>query len=192
LLAVKFEPFRLQLVGYFGSTGDYQVAFVSPKVPETLIGREGKRFEELGLTLKSFDVKKVVVQHNDAWPVYDVAGLAVMQDEKTGAEVLLDSREQKLTDTPLAVVKILSATGEPRELHEGDTFTDETTTYRVERIQLEPAEVVIARLTPGLPVPETKVLHPATSGGEPQIAGQSATPKIFPNHPANGLAHNGP
>ncbi|WP_438483621.1 hypothetical protein [Oleiharenicola lentus] len=191
LLAVKLEPFRLQLVGYFGLTGDYLAAFVSPQQPETLLAREGKRFEKLGLTLKSFDVKKVVVAHHDAWPVYDIAGLAVLQDEKIGADIVLDSRERKLTDTPIAVLKLLTGDGKPREVREGDTFSDDVTMYRVERIQIEPAEVVIARLTPGLPVPETKVLHPTTSG-DAHGAAKPATSQKFPAHTFTGLVTNRP
>ena len=171
LLSVKLEPFRLQLVGYFGGPNDYLAAFTSPSQPETLLAREGRHFERLGLTFKSFEVKKVVVEHNDTWPVYDVTGLAVLLDDKTGAEVVLDSRARKLTDTPLAVFKLLNGDGKPRELHEGDTFTDDTSTYRIERIQLEPPEVVVAKQTPGLPLPETRVLHPGA-----QVAGESAKP----------------
>ena len=195
LLAVKLEPFRLQLVGYFGSTGDYLAAFVSPNQPETLLARAGKRFDALGLTLQSFDVKKVVVAHDDKWPVYDVAGLAVLRDEATGAEVVLDTRAEKFTDTPLAVLKLLTGDGQPRELREGDTFSDDSATYRIERVQLEPAEVVVARLTPGLPVPETKVLHPVTDATS---TAQAANRRPGPSQPlsapssAKGLASQHP
>ena len=95
LVDVNFEPYRLQLVGYFGAPGDFLAAFVSPHQPETWLARSGRRFDQLGLTLKSFDVKKVVVAHTDAWPVYDVAALAVLFDEKSGTEVVLDSRARK-------------------------------------------------------------------------------------------------
>ncbi|HKB58394.1 MAG TPA: hypothetical protein VKC51_12480, partial [Lacunisphaera sp.] len=89
------------------------------------------------------------------------------------AEIVLDSRACKLTDTPLAVFKLLNGDGKPRELHEGDTFTDDTSTYRIERIQLDPPEVVVAKQMPGLPQPEIKVLHPGV-----QVAGQ--TTKLLP------------
>jgi hypothetical protein len=172
LLAVKQEQYRLQLVGYFGGPGDYLAAFVSPNNPETLLAREGRRFDALGLTLKSFDVKKVLVEHNDPWPVYDVAALAILRDDKGGADVVLDSRARKFTDTPVAVLKLLTGDARPRELHEGDTFADDKSTYRVERIQLDPPEVVVARQTPGLPVPETRVLHPVPKNGA-QMAGEA-------------------
>jgi len=190
LVGVKREPYRLQLVGYVGSPGDYRAAFVSSAQPETLLVREGRRFADLGLTLKSFDVKKVLVEHGDAWPVYDIAALAVLLDDRTGADVVLDSRARKFTDTPLAVLQSAGGDGKPREFHEGDTFSDDTSTYRVERIQLDPPEVVVARQVPGLPQPETKVLHPA-SASKPGDQLTAQAPTQFPDRPTTGLATNG-
>lgn len=184
LIAVKLESYRLQLVGYFGAPGDYVAAFVSPSVADTFLAREGRRFEGLGLTLKNFSVKKVLVEHNDSWPVYDIAAQAVLQDEQTGTEVTLDSRVRKFTDTPLAVLRLgngTNAVAKPREVHEGDTFKDDSGSYRVERIQLDPPEVVVARTTPGLPLPEIKILHPIekASGSTPDknIARQAPAKK---------------
>lgn len=187
LINVTREPFRLQLVGYFGAPGDYLAAFTSPKLPATLLAREGRRFEGLGLTLKSFDVKKVAVEQNDLRPVYDIAALAVLTDEQAGAEVVLDSRARKFTDTPLAVLQAMPG-GQRREVHEGDTFAEENSTYRIERIQLDPPEVVVARTTPGLPQPETKVLRPAAKPGGP--AGKTP-PRPFVDRAARELASSG-
>ncbi len=186
LLDVKFVPYRLQLVGYFGEPGDFLAAFVSPNQPETWLARSGRRFDQLGLTLKSFDVRKVVVAHTDAWPVHDVAALAVLFDEKTGTEVVLDSRARKLTDTPFAVLRLVADGSAPRTLHEGDTFADDTGSYRIERIQVDPPEVVVARQTPGLPLPETRILRPVGKVGA-QAAGQTP-PQKFPAPPKTGLA----
>lgn len=189
LLAVKLAPYRLQLAGYFGSPGDYRAAFVSSEIPQTLLAREGRRFEELGLTLKSFDVRKVPLESESAGPVYDIAALAVLLDEQTGAEVVLDSRSPKLTDTPLAVFQSPDGQGRPRELHEGDTFSDDGATYRIERIQLDPPEVVVARVAPDQQVPEMRILRPAaTTPG--QLAGKGrAVPA--PTKAAQGVATHG-
>lgn len=189
LLDVKFEPYRLQLVGYFGEPGDFLAAFVSPNQPETWLARTGRRFDQLGLILKSFDVKKVVVAHTDAWPVYDVAALAVLFDEKSGTEVVLDSRARKLTATPFAVLRLGADGSAPRTLHEGDTFSDDTGSYRIERIQVDPPEVVVARQTPGLPLPETRILRPAGKDSA-QVAGKTP-PKKLPAPPKTGLARTG-
>lgn len=190
LLDVKFEPYRLQLVGYFGEPGDFLAAFVSPNQPETWLARSGRRFDQLGLTLKSFDVKKVVVAHTDEWPVYDVAALAVLFDEKSGTEVVLDSRARRLTDTPFAVLRFVAGGSAPRTLHEGDTFSDDTGSYRIERIQVDPPEVVVARQTPGLPRPETRILRPVGKD-KAQVAGKTPSPQKFPAPPKTGLARTG-
>lgn len=172
LLAVRLQPYRLQLVGYFGEPGDYLAIFVSSLSPDTLLARPGHRFDELGLRLKSFDVRKVTVGGNDAGPVWEVAALAVCQDEATGSEVVLDSRKRRFTQTPLAVFKVPGSAGRPHELLEGDSFTAGGATYHIARIQLDPPEVVVARATAGLPGPEMQLLRPPA-----QVAGKSISPQ---------------
>lgn len=189
LVAVRLEPYRLQLTGYFGSPDDYVAAFAMPGSSEVVLARAGQRFEQLGLTLKSFEVKKVRLDHDDPWPVYDVAGLATLLDERTGTEVVLDSRTRKLTNTLMAVMK-LPGRGKTRELHEGDAWSDGDVTYRVERIQLDPAEVVVARIVPGLPLPEFRTMHPLAAN-----AGRAARPNGGPNQSTShhrNVANNGP
>ena len=190
LLAVKPEEYRLQLAGYFGGPGDYLAAFVGPNLPETLLAREGSRFDALGLTLKRFEVKKVPVGDNDVRPAFDIAALAIVQDDRTGADVVLDSRTRKFTDRLLAVLKLPTGDGEPRELHEGDSLSDETSTYRVERIRLDPPEVVVARETPGLPGPEIRILRPVEKAGG-QVAGRTANPNPFSGRAGAAVAING-
>jgi hypothetical protein len=180
LLAVKREPFRLQLVGYVGGAEDVRGAFVSSQVPDTLLARAGRRFDQLGLAVKSLEVRKLNLTPNDPRPIYDVAAVAVVHDERTGTEVTLDTRGPKLTDTPLAVLRaVADAKARPRELHVGDTFQQDDSTFRIERIQLDPPEVVVAKQTAGLPYPETRVLKPETAG---KLAAKPAAPRF--NEPA--------
>jgi hypothetical protein len=189
LLEVKQEPYRLQLVGYFGGPDDYLAAFVSPGQSETLLARPGRRFEQLGLTLKSFAVQKVQIAHTDGWPVYDVAGFAVLLDELTGEEVVLDTRGRKHSGAPLAVLKSRAGIAPVRTRREGDAFTEDSTTYRIERIQLDPPEVIVARRSPGLPFAESRMLRPVPP------AGASAYPPVpatrFPP-PGQSMAASNP
>lgn len=170
LLDVKSEPFPLQLAGYFGGPGDYLVAFSSAGQPEILLARCGHRFEQLGLTLRSFEVRKVAVAHDDVWPVYEAVGFAVLQDELTGAEVVLDSRRKPL-GTPQAVLR-RSSDRQRHTLREGERFAHGGATYRLERIQADPPEVVVAWQAGELSLPETRVLQPV--------------------HPESGLVPNDP
>ncbi len=187
LLSVKIEPYRLQLVGYFGKPGDYQAAFATPHSSETILARPGHRFETLALTLKSFDVRKVAIEGGAQGPVYEVAALAVLQDEIAGTEVVLDSRTRKLTDTPLAVFNRVGETDGARELHEGDTFSCDEAVYRVERIQLNPVEVVIARTSTSLTVPEMRSLRPVG-----QVTGKEALSKPLAPKPTTDVAAANP
>lgn len=183
LLDVKRELYRLQLMGYLGAPQDYLATFVSSQLPETLLARPGRRFAELGLELKDFSVRKVNLAAPAEPPVYDIAAFAVLHDEQSGEEVTLDSRERKFTDTPLAVLR-LGAQAKPREVREGDQFSDESATYRIERIQLFPPEVVVARQVPGLPYPELRVLKPVAA-----LAAQPASPeKRFQRTERRGVA----
>jgi hypothetical protein len=154
------EPYRLQLEGYLGEPNDYVAAFTSPLSPETLLARRGHRFEALNLTLKSFAVHKIEDGSGNLGPGGDVVAQAVLHDEARGTEVVLNSRTRKLTDTPLAEIKIRGAPGEPLRYHEGDTIADGGASYRVARIQLDPPEVVLARMIPELTEPEMRVLRP--------------------------------
>jgi hypothetical protein len=160
LLAVKQEAYRLQLAGYFGHADDYLGAFVSSQTAETLLAKAGHRFAALGLTLKNFDVRTVLLDENEAGPVYEAAALAVLHDEQTGADVVLDSRRPLFTGKLLAVFGLSGEGNASRELREGDSFSLTDAVYRVERILLEPAEVVLSRSAPALPAPELQVLRP--------------------------------
>lgn len=157
LVTVKPEPFRLQLAGYFGGSGDYVGVFVAPGTAGSFLARVGHRFENLDLTLESFAVKKVPVDHDGAWPVVEVVAFAGLRDERSGSDVMLDDRARKMTGALLAVFHLASGL---RELHQGDTLALEAAVYRLEHIQLSPPEVVLVRESPDSALPETKILRP--------------------------------
>ncbi len=159
LLDVKAAPFPLQVAGYFGKPGDYLVAFISTDRPETLLVRRGHRFERHGFTLRNFEVRKIAVDHGDAWPVYEAAGFAVLHDEKNGGEVVLDSR-RKPHDTLRAVLQG-AADNQPGTWQEGELIAGRGATYRIQRIQADPPEVVLVRHGEESDRVETRVLQPA-------------------------------
>ncbi len=146
LLAVTREPYRAQLAGYVGASGDYRAVLVGTERSEILLARAGDRIPQLDLTLKEFTVNKVPVSPDERSPVYDFAAVASVRDERTGRELRLDSRSRELTDTPLALFRLSNAPGRTTALHAGDRFSDGRQDYLIERIQLYPPEVTIARL----------------------------------------------
>ena len=164
LMAVELEPYRLQLAGYYGNPEELVGAFTSRQLAAPLLGRNGRQFPELGLTLRHLEVRKVPVHPGDAVPAFEVAAIATLFDERAGVEVTLDSRMRKLTDTPLARLRF-ARERQARELRAGDEFSDASATYRVEHVQLDPPEVVITRRVASQPQPETKVLRPAGLAG---------------------------
>lgn len=166
LLAVKREPYPLQLAGYFGGPDDYRVAFVTPDRPGTVLARSGHRFAELDLTLRSFEVKKIGVAHPDVWPVFEVLALAVVHDGKTGKEAVLDSRGRKPAETPAAVFRLPADGGQPRTFHEGEDFSDGMDTYRLGPIQVDPPEVVVIRQRSGEPQTDIRILRPMGAEGD--------------------------
>ena len=153
LLAVKREPYRLQLAGYFGAPGNYTATLVSPGSAETWHAHEGQRSEALGLTLKSFSLRR----HGSG---FEPSACAQIWDERQQELVTLVGHELRLTDTPLAILRLGSPAGRAREFRVGDAFRDGVTICRIERIQLDPAEVEIAREQPGQPIPERQLLKP--------------------------------
>lgn len=179
LLDVKTAPFPLELAGYFGEPGNYLVAFIRTGQPETLLARRGHRFEQLGLTLRNFEVRKIAVEHDDPWPVYETAGFAVLHDVKTDAEVVLDSR-RKSAVTLQAVLRAGSGQ-QARARHEGELIVQRGTAYRIQRIQADPPEVVLVRQGEGAGMPEMRVLsqvRPAHGSGEESAGADSG---LVPN-----------
>jgi len=175
LLAVKREPYRLQLVGYYGAPGDYTGAFVSAGSRDTFLAREGHRFESLGLLLKNISVKKIETKNRSAESGFEVCASALLWDERQQEHVTLTGSERRLTDTPLAVMRFGPPPAPTREFRVGDAFQDETTGCRVQRIQLDPAEVVIVRDLPGQSAPEQFILKPSAPSPAP-ISTLSSSP----------------
>ncbi|HEY8993057.1 MAG TPA: hypothetical protein VIM71_00100, partial [Lacunisphaera sp.] len=81
-----------------GAPDDYLVAFRSPLVADTLLARVGHRFIDLELTFRSFEVRKVLVAETESGPVYEVAALATLLDERSNREVVLDGRTRQPAD----------------------------------------------------------------------------------------------
>jgi hypothetical protein len=167
LIAVRLELYRLQLVGCFGSPGDYTGIFISPGRPDTLLGRTGRRFASLGLVLKELTVEKLPVAPPGPRPVLETAAVAVVHDERGGAEVRLESRTRRLTETPVAVLRGGREPAAVREVHAGDTIEGDFGALRVERIQLDPAAVALAVISADGSAHSSRVLRLADARSEP-------------------------
>ncbi len=154
LIAIKREPYRLQLTGYFGGPGNYTAVFAREKSPGVVLAREGFSFEPLGLILQSFAKR-------GAGGEPDAPAEAVLLDRETGEKITLICGRQKLTDVPFAVVQAGPAGDPPVELREGDSFHSTESDYRVEHITLEPAEISLTAISSDPAQIKRCVLHVA-------------------------------
>jgi hypothetical protein len=181
LLAVKPEPYRLQLMGYVGRPGDYRAIFVRPGQPGTLLMREGQDLPDLGLTFLS-----LVVKNFSGDPAGRAPAQAILHDARSGENVVLECRSIRHTGVLLAVLRT-AGERQPREWREGDAWTAGSVMYRVERIQLAPPEVIVTRRGPEHSRPERMELYPAHGDNHPvrKIVSASA---ITAGSTAAGLA----
>ena len=166
LVVVRPEPYRLQLVGYFGVPGNYTGVFTSWRTRETLFGRAGRQFADLALTVKTVDVSRVAAGGGEAGAWCETTASAVVEEEQTGNEVTLSTRERRLTDALVATLRRRGA-DEQRELHVGDDWRCGPATYRVARLHLKPAGALVTRIGAGEPHPDTRLLLPEPGADEP-------------------------
>src|SRR3954468_14384354 len=57
LIAVRPDPFALQLIGYVGGEGNWRGTFENVLTGETFLGGAGRRVPALSLTIKSLDIR---------------------------------------------------------------------------------------------------------------------------------------
>jgi hypothetical protein len=188
LVQIRQDAFRLQLVGYIGDKGDYRGTFENALSGETVIGRAGKKFPDLGLTIKSFEVKRNTTISEESMPIIETEAVAIVVDDKTGEEIPLTNKRRRIKGEPFAVLKAENS-GETFEHKAGATFKLGEATYTVISIKDEPPSVEIRKEAPDLKEPLTKTLTsaapvapvPAPSDAPAQPAPAPSTPFPFGN-----------
>jgi hypothetical protein len=159
LVAVRPEPFRLQLIGYVGDAGKRLGIFQNVLSGETFLAAAGRRVPNLALTIKNLDIASQPIQMGDSMVTRQRVATAVVRDEKAGRDVTLTHRERHFTGTVFAFV---AAPGETatREVRSGDMFKLGEATYRIEQIKTTPPSVEIVKEAPSLTQPDRRVLTP--------------------------------
>ena len=159
LVAVRPEPFRLQLIGYVGDDGNWRGTFQNVVTGEVILAKTGDRVPKLGLTIKNFDVRAQPIGLPESMTTKQRVATAVIRDEKAGNDVTLTHRERFFTGTVFAFV---SAPGETatREVRIGDTFKLGDATYKIEKIVTSPPSVEVTKEAPTLTQPDRRVLTP--------------------------------
>jgi len=157
LISVRPEPFRLQLIGYVGTEGNWRGTFQNVVTGEVFLAASGHAVPKLGLTIKALDVKAQSITLPESMTTQQRVATAVVTDEKNGREVILTHRERHFTGTVFGFVTVSGQTA-AREVRDGDTFVVGEATYRVEKIQLTPPSAEITKEFGTLTQPERRVL----------------------------------
>lgn len=175
LVAVRPEPFRLQLIGYVGGEGTWRGTFQNVLTGEVFLAAAGRRVPNLGLAIKSLDVSPQPVAIADSMTTRQRVATAVIHDEKAGRDVTLTHRERHFTGTVFAFIAE-SGQSAAREVRTGDVFKIGDATYRVERIATTPPSIEISKESPNLPQPERRVLTPREGDGSEETEPTSTGP----------------
>ncbi|MBW8782745.1 MAG: hypothetical protein JF599_12790 [Verrucomicrobia bacterium] len=186
LVQVKQDVFRLQLVGYVGTAGDYRGTFENTVTGDTFLARAGKKLPALGLTIRSFDVKRNRIESKESMPIYDTVATAVVVDDKTGDEVVLTNKIRRIKGSPIAILKATDVE-KPFEQKAGTSFTVGTVEYTVKSVQADPPSAEIVKSSPDLKEPLAKTLIPqaaATPAVEPVKGDKSAKTEAVSTFPA--------
>jgi hypothetical protein len=158
LIAVRPEPFRLQLIGYIGGDGNWRGTFENLVTHETFLAGAGRRVANLALYIKSLDVRPQPIALQDSMTTQQRVATAVIHDEKTGRDVTLTHRERQFTGTLSAFVAAAGETA-AREVRVGDVFKLGAATYKIDKVTLTPATIEVTKESPTLPQPDRRTLQ---------------------------------
>jgi hypothetical protein len=111
-----------------------------------------------------------------------------LQDERSGAIIVLDNVVQKFDDALVATIHLPGSSDVTSEVREGDLISSGGDAYRISHLQSDPAGMIVTREQSGLPV-GTKLLRPI-EGKQSMPANISENPTKPPFRPATGIVDN--
>src|SRR5687767_8983350 len=94
LVAVRPEPFRLQLIGYVGGEGNWRGMFQNLVSGHVFLASGGHRVPNFALTVRSLDVSPHPIRMGESMTTRQRVATAVVRDDKTGNEITLTHRER--------------------------------------------------------------------------------------------------
>lgn len=159
LVAVKPEPFRLQLIGFAGDQGSGRGIFQNVVSGEVFLAAAGRRVPELALTIRKLEVTFQTIALPESTTSRQRVATAVVHDERANRDVTLTHRDRVYTGTVFALV---APTGENavREVHEGDTFKLGEASYHIDKVRLTPPAIDLTKESPQLTQPDHRTLTP--------------------------------
>lgn len=157
LVSVRPEPFRLQLIGYVGGVGEARGIFENRRTGEVFLASAGHRVADLALEIKGFTVRAEPVVIPESMSFSQRVATATIHDLRAKRDLTLTQRERHFTGNVFGVVA-LEAESAPREVLAGDTLKSGASSYRIERIVMEPASIEVTKTAPDLAAPVRRTL----------------------------------
>ena len=180
LVAVRQEPYRIQLVGYVGTEGEPLATMENVETGDMLVGRAGRVFERDEFTLKSFEIRRITTTTSESMPVIETIGIAVLLDARTGREETLTTRERKMLPRLQAVLQLLTEPPEQRVVREGGSVSVNGFSYLVTQLSLNPAQAVVSRRAPdAIGTSDTRTLSVGPAAKSPPFGRDSRPSDIF-------------
>jgi len=183
LVKVTQPLFRLQLVGYIGSEGNYRGTFNNELTGKTFFGTTGRKVPELNLEITKFEAKRRKVVVAGGSTIIEVTANAVVKDTQTGKEYHLDHDKRLAEGKPTVTLKL--ADGSERTFSTGDSIACGDFNYTVGELKLEPPSAVVTKTGASLPQPRVETLTvpppPAPAPVSPPLDPDSPTPPVQGN-----------
>jgi len=149
LVEVKRTPYRIQLVGYVGSEGDYIATFEDVEAGETFLARPGKTVEAPGVILRSFTVEKVRDQSGGGTVVQDTRAIAVIRDLRQDRDITLVQKTRLMNDVPTAVFRVTGELSRNVEGKQGETLSVGEAIYTIGMVTTDPPTAEVTREASG-------------------------------------------
>ncbi len=161
VLVIEPELYRLQLVGYAGGGDEPWGIFQNEITGEGVVARAGDRFEDLGLVVRSLDVRREDTIVPESMPLREIVAVAGVWDERAETSVRLSSAGRRWTDTPTVTLRAMK-TGEERTLKAGESWQIGEDRYEVLAVSVEVDRVEIRKILPD-GTDEIRTLGPKTA-----------------------------
>jgi hypothetical protein len=180
LLAVRQEPYRIQLLGYLGSERANLGMFELVETGETINARAGAEVARGEFTLRSLEQRRITTQTRDNTPVVETVTVATILDQRTGREETLTDRERRMLNRFQAVFRLRTNPPEERVVREGGTIEVNGQRYLVTQVSLNPPQAVVSRRAAEAFAPsETRTLTPPPEPVNPTSALESRSRGIL-------------
>ena len=151
LLTVRPMAFRLQLVGCLGGDNESGLVGVFASMPsgETLLGRAGTRFPELGLRVNRITRRADSPDEEQEGQGRRRIVTADLWDEQVDEEIRVTDQPATNDAMPAGLFSSRRRPELQRELRVGDTMELDDGNYRVEQLNFNPPFAVVVRRIPG-------------------------------------------